>query len=528
VERLEYVGVPFLKFHPTLARVLWVSLAEGEQRALQQRHRERYHALSEYVYNVNDKNPRAARAIVHRELPNLLVAVRGALVAGDEWAVEFVHYVNRFLNYFGMNADSADLTQLVERLALSMVVGSQTWFLARNSAGARLYDSGQPEQAKVIFEAILARLGETVSYERCSTLCSVGGCWNEMGQPAQAATLYRQALVELARLEPSDAVKRGNGIKREMSGAQRGLGGALMAMGHYGVARQAYEASLAIDQELDDESGAAVSNGQLGTLAMVEGNLAEAETRYQSALTTFRTLDEPAQEAIVWLKLGKVYEKAKAWEQAEQAYRTSAQIKEAQGNLAGAAHTWHQLAIFHAHCGKPKEAEAWFRKALKAFKADQNIVETANTLNNLAHLLQSEGNLPEARQLAEEALTLKQTLDPAAAAIWLTHNTLAEIATQQGESAKVKDYRRQSRQSYAAFGGSRQMLQKNEGFIQGVVAAMSDAELRQQLEAALPKWLPSFATAIQQILAGARDEDELCDELNPEDAAIVLEILQRL
>jgi hypothetical protein len=71
-------------------------------------------------------------------------------------------------------------------------------------------------------------------------------------------------------------------------------------------------------------------------------------------------------------------------------------------------------------------------------------------------------------------------------------------------------------------------LQQWEESIQGVVAAVGDAEVRQQLEEALPEFPAELATAIQQIWAGVRDEDELCDELGYREGAIVLEILRRL
>jgi tetratricopeptide (TPR) repeat protein len=395
--------------------------------------------------------------------------------------------------------------------------------------GERLRQAGQPQQAIGIFQEILAGLGETVSYNRCQTLVRLGRSWRAIGQSVQAATLYRQALAELAQLEPSDEVKQ------QIGSTQADLADLLMDMGEYGVARQAYEVSLAIDKELDDECGAAVVNGQLGTLAMLEGNLAEAEMRYQSALIIFRTLDEPAQAAIVWHQLGMVYQDAKAWDQAEQAYRASAQLKEAQGNIGGnngAAMTWNQLAIVCEYSGKPKEAEAWYRKALKVDREIGNMKEVAIDLNNLANLLLTQGNLPEARNLAEESLTLKQTLDPSAAGIWLTYGILAQIATQQDEAAKAQDYRRQSRQSYATFAGLRHALQQWEEEIQGVVDAVVDTEVRQQLEEVLSKMVAGgygdLVKAVQRILAGVRDEDELCDELDFEDGAIVLEILGRL
>ena len=106
-EPVPGVGVPFLKFHPTLAPVLWPQLSDAEQAILLARHRQRYYQLSGQMYHEDDKNPLVVRAIVRRELPNLLMAVKGALAAGDADAVEFVDKVSRFLGAFGLKARPA-------------------------------------------------------------------------------------------------------------------------------------------------------------------------------------------------------------------------------------------------------------------------------------------------------------------------------------------------------------------------------------------------------------------------------------
>ncbi len=521
--QLEYLpgfNVPYLKFHPTLAPALWSRLTAEEQAELLARHRQRYYGLSAHLYQRDIQNPYYARAIALRELPDLLFAVHGALDAGEEWAVDFVDNVNRFLDYFGLNKDRAELTQRAEQLGQP---GSDAWYIARSNVGEQLYSAGRYGEAEEVFIEILAELGEEGSYKRCNTLLKLGRCFWIQGRAAQAAEIYRQGLAEGELLPASDSVKK------QMSVLQSDLGDVLMDMGNYDEAGIAYEQSLEIAQEIGDARQEAVVNIQLGTLTLKQGNLAEAAESYQEALKIFQVLKEPASEAAAWHQLGIAYEEAGQWEGAEQTYRESARIKESLGNLAGATRTWNQLAIVNQDAGKLKAAEAWYRKAIEGAKAAEDRMRASISLGNLADLLQNQDRLTEARQLAEEALAIKQTLDPAVAEIWKTYLILAEIADKQGNTTQAKEYRRLSRQEYAQFAGMMYQLQKHEDLIAGVVAALDNAEVRQQLEAYMEQapegWADTIA-AIRAILEGERDEEVLCEPLDYEKAAIVSAILR--
>ncbi len=514
--------VPYLKFHPTLAPDLWLRLSESEQVELLTRHRLQYYQLAHYLYVEDVKNPHEIRAIAQKELPNLLVAVHGALDAGGEWAVDFVDKVNKFLDDFGLNREQAELNRRLENMGGE--VGSQTWYVARSNVGEQFRSVGRYEDAAQVFNEILTGLGEELSYERCSTFGRLGRCFLLQGQPAQAAKLFGQVLEVAQQLEVSE------GVKRLMGSLQAELADALMDMGDYGEARLAYQASLNIYKELGDIRDAAVVNGQLGTLALRQGNLAEAEQHFREALTTFQQLGEPKSEARSWHQLGRVYEEAQQWDAAEHHYREAARIKESQGDLAGAATTWNQLAMLNAKTGKLVEAEAWCRKAIESAKAVGDKLGVSTRLSNLAYLLQNQPNrLPETRQLAEEALAIKQTLDSNAAEIWTTYSILAEIADKQQDTSKAKEYRRLMREAKAAFAGTKYALQKYEVLIAGVVAAVDDAEVRQQIETVTDEGIKNgikLASAIHRFLEGERDVDVLCESLSSEESMVIYAILR--
>ena len=527
LEAVPGVNPPFIKFHPTLAPVLLLKLRNSsptspttEEAQLLARHRERYYQLSRYLYNEDGKNPDFARSIVRWELPNLLFAVDHALSLQEDWAVDFVDKLNRFLNFFGLNKTRQSLTERASQQ--SDEVGSDDWYLVHFHTGERLLQAGQTQQAAAIFQTILEGLGETASYQRCVTLCQLGRCLKSQGRSPEAATLYRQVIAVAQQLESN------NDVKRQISNLQTDLGDVLTDMGDYGAARIAYEQSLAIDQELGDKRGQAVTLGQLGTLALREGNLTEAAQRYEVAIRRFQQLGEPESEAVLWHQLGVVYQEAEQWAEADQSYRESARINESLGNLTGAARTWNLLANLNRLTGNLDSAEAWYRKAIKGSEDAGDRFNQSLALSNLADLLQQfRDRLPEARQAAEDSLAIIETLDPNTAEIWKTYKILAKITAQQGETATAQHYRRLERQSYLVAPVCRHDLQQFAPLIEDIVDNWQNLE---PLLAYIRKINggSELAQALARWQAGERNEDQLYQNLDYQQSAILHTVLSRL
>ena len=507
-EVLPNIGVPYLKFHPTLAPILWGTLERSEQKRLIQRYRKRYYALSGLLYEADDRSPSEARALARWELPNLMTAVRSALDSADEKAVAFVNRVNRFLNYFGMNRDRENLTKSIKNIP--DLGDFWTWYLPLTNEGDQLIASGQAQQALSIFEEVQQKLGYEGGYEYAITLIRLGKCSSMLGKLYGAADFFSEALANLGELTQPlvQSPIHFNRVKQAISSTQLYWGEMMQIMGCYEDARSRYEASLAIAQEIEDYRQEATANFQLGSLAMTEGNFQEAQQRYHQALTQFQMLGEPSSEAAALHQIGVLHQEKSEWDEAQTAYRKSAEINEKKGNLSASAKNWNQLAIVLESTGKYQEAEAYYRKAIDADRKVGNAIGTSRDLSNLAVLLQTQGgDLSEARRLAEEALAIDQTIDPAAAQIWNTYTTLAKIAIQQGDQPTSQDYRRQARQSYAAFAGSQHKLQKDEDLIQSVMVAIQDSSQLPELEEWLQAYLNAggwgdLVAAIRRILVG--------------------------
>jgi tetratricopeptide (TPR) repeat protein len=524
-EVLSDVTVPYFKFHPTLAPVLLQELEEETWEQLQGRHCQSYYELSRYLYFQDDMNPFLVREMAWGELPNMMRAVYQALDAEEEWTVSFATCVNEFLNYFGLNRELVALTDCV-RVA-TVEVGSKDWYLSQSNFGKQLHSAGRNAEAIEVFETILAAFGDAPSYRRCVTFQRLGRCLIDTGQTVLAADRFREGLEVARQLEVSEEVK-------ELIGTLQGdLGNVLTIMRQYEEAKTAYEASLAICREVGNNRGVAVIDGQLGTLALERGDLSEAERCHQEALTFFQGLREPQMEAVAWHQLGRVYQQAKAWDAAEGAYREADRIFETLENWAGIALTSNHLAMVNAYLRKPEVAEAWFRKAIKGARNTTDSLQELRSLNNLANLLQSQtGRLSEARQLAEEALAIGETLDSASAEIWKTYLLLGMIADQENDPIAAKEYRQQAQQTKAAFAGTQYELQQWVWLIEGVVGAIDNLEARSVLEGV---WLmlsdlgfENLVGAINRIIEGEREEDDLCKGLSLEEGRIVMEILRQL
>ncbi|MCY2990118.1 MAG: tetratricopeptide repeat protein [Planctomycetota bacterium] len=357
-----------------------------------------------------------------------------------------------------------------------------------------------------------------------------GRCYKHGGRPDLAEDSFRQGIRVTEQLEPSD------GVKRHRGALHTELADVLAAQGKFAEAREQYEISLQIVTEVNDLRTQGVVLGQLGTLALREGDLADAVKRYHEALELFQRLGEPAMEAVGQHLLGVAFQEARQWEQAEHHYREAARLKEQRGDLAGAARTWNQLAMVSKQAGKPEAAETWYRKAIDGGRKTGDTASVSKMLNNLAKLLRTQPErLAEARQLAEASLAIKETLDPGAAEIWTTYDTLADIADQQGRPEQAAEYRNLARDAKRQFAGTAHEMKRFAPVIALVAAAAhGDRDAQTGLNQLLEQLRQAggepaaLALAFERILAGERDAESLCANLGGTSAMIIETILHVL
>ena len=548
----------YVKFHPTLLPYLSTHLSPARRAALEERYRQVYHALANYLYQSDSQNPQGARAIALREMPNLRRALDLALAHAAahpdddalEAAVRFADSVARFLDVFGLRREAAALRAKIQNLGpqgpgglITMAETASRW-----QHGMGLLGEGRARQAEQAFRALLARIDGGAAfdagYQRAVTLGSLGRALRAQGRPAEAAGLQRQRLSALANLEQSEQVRR------EAGAAHTDLADALCDLGRYAEARAEYEASVQVGESVGDPRMVAVGSGQLGTLALHERNYPEARRRHQEALSAFQALGEPAMEAAAWHQLGRVAQEERDWDEAERCYRESLRLSEAGNNLAYAASTADQLGIVCKGAGRLAEAGTWFRRALAIDEQLGRHSEVAKRYSNLAALLLEVEGLPaadlpapfagrdlldEAEKYARQAAEIIEAIGDPSLQIWTTYSALAQIAERRGQPDEARQWRRKEQESFAAFAGAEAQLPRSVGpVVQAVVAACAGSEeARQEVERALGRMAETegwgnLPPVIRRILAGERSLDTLAEGLGRIDALIVRRILAAL
>ncbi len=549
-EQVANFTAPFLRFHPVLAPYLR-SQPGADDAALRERYTQRYYALANYLYHEDDRNPHPVRALVRKELPNLRRALEFLLEGGElDDASSMADSIAKFLNNFGLLRERDELRRQVEKAVAAAGAqkgGGLTYaeYVRESGLGEDEFGKGNLRAAYTSFTKLLARIealpeGTPLgpgSYEHCTTLHRLARCLSGGGQPAAAEGRLREVLNVIDALigqQPEDQQ-----LIRQRGVLLTDLGIVLRSQGQYQQAERAHEEALKIAEQQGDLGSQGVSLGQLGKVSLEQRDYSKAEMRYNSELKIFHVLEDPVREAIAWHNLGNVAREQKEWVKAEQCYRKSLALNEQVGNMVNAAMACNQLALLAAG-SRPAEAEGWYKRALELDEQVQPGRPDSTYLNNLAALLVSEvvagraakTRLAEAKSYAERALAIRETLD-ASSEIWKTLGILANIADLEGRAKEARDYRHRERETFAAFEGNRYHIDRQHGQLIAAIAgaAKGDTKAREAVEARLPRleeagW--KIAAATRRIWAGERDWHVLVEDLDAQDALLVLRVLETM
>ena len=115
IEHLPNFKVSYIRFHPSLAPILWKCLSPAQQKKLFSNYQFRYAQLAGYMFSEEGDSTTEVHTLVRQDLPNLLHAVYGALDARRMGADKFAKNIDLFLNLFLYKRDSAALNERIKK-----------------------------------------------------------------------------------------------------------------------------------------------------------------------------------------------------------------------------------------------------------------------------------------------------------------------------------------------------------------------------------------------------------------------------
>lgn len=209
------------------------------------------------------------------------------------------------------------------------------------------------------------------------------------------------------------------------------------------TAEKWYHKSLAIEEELGNETGAATSYHTLGSVALLKNDLRGAEQWYRKSLAINEKLHNDPILAMTYHQLGMVAAEQRNFVAAEQWYRRSLAMKRKEGDQYGVATTYHQLGIIAQKQNDFVAAKRWYGKSLNITEKLGNEHLAASTYHQLGMIAQHQRVFTAAEQWYRKSLAIeeKQANEHGAAQ---TYYQLGRVAEEQRDFAGAEQWYRKS------------------------------------------------------------------------------------
>jgi tetratricopeptide (TPR) repeat protein len=180
--------------------------------------------------------------------------------------------------------------------------------------------------------------------------------------------------------------------------------------GDYDAALDWYGKSLAIEEQLGNRAGIASSYGQLGNVSYRRGDYDVALDWCRKALAIFEQLGDPAGMAVSYHQLGMVAQRRSDYDAALDWYGKSLAIEEQLGNRAGMARSYHQLGIVAQRRSDYDVALDWYRKSLAIKEQLGDRAGMAGSYGQLGRVAHDRGDYDAALGWYRKALAIFEQL----------------------------------------------------------------------------------------------------------------------
>lgn len=267
---------------------------------------------------------------VDKDISNAVLqdATREEVVEKTAYRLEYLHQILEssdtgiqvWLDHFNdalSTSRFADCEQMLlvarrsQRFGFSQAARS---VVIHNEGLLRLFQ-GRLEEAEQRFTEALTRYRQAEDHHNeAQILTNLGEVQRLRNQWPAAIQFYRAS--EQIHLEKLDN-------PRGLAQVKNNLGLALMSLGHWLEAEQAFEQALSAFRKLDDRVEIARSLNNLGRLCREQGKLEHALRYFQEALNRCRNLNDEYGQVSVLNNLGALHRQRSQWAQAKSCYQSA-------------------------------------------------------------------------------------------------------------------------------------------------------------------------------------------------------------
>jgi len=125
--------------------------------------------------------------------------------------------------------------------------------------------------------------------------------------------------------------------------------------GDYQAAREKFEKSMKINQQIGNRAGEAATLNQLATIDVYRGDYQAAREKFEKSMKIDQQIGDRAGEAATWHNLASIDRYRGDYQAAREKFEKSMKIKQQIGNRAGEAATFYQLGILARDQGRSQE-----------------------------------------------------------------------------------------------------------------------------------------------------------------------------
>jgi CHAT domain-containing protein/predicted negative regulator of RcsB-dependent stress response len=289
-------------------------------------------------------------------------------------------------------------------------------------------------QALPIFRGVGDRKGEAF------TLNNIGVIYVSLGEGQKAIEKYNESLL----------ISRAVGDRREEAVSLNNIGLAYMCLGEIQKAVRKINESLPILREVGDRSGEATTLTNIGAVYWESGEMQKALEKYNESLPILREVGDRGVEALTLNNIGVVYKYLGETQKALEKYNESLPISRAVGDRRLEATALSNIGVVYESLGEMQKALEKYNESLLISRAVgdrrtegstlssigivyRSLEETqkaldkfnealpirravgdrrgeANTLLEIARVEQKQGNLTQARQTIEQAISIIESM----------------------------------------------------------------------------------------------------------------------